>query len=76
MKRAVAVLYILVVACIAVATIVEKNSGTGVAHEMIYGAWWFTLLWAALAGCGIFYFIKRKVRLVYAVGFTFLLSLY
>ncbi len=46
----------------AVATIVEKSQGTSYVHAHYYGAWWFTLIWAALAALGVFYIIKMKVR--------------
>lgn len=46
----------------AVATIVEKGQGTSYVHAHFYGAWWFTLLWAALAALGFFHIIKMKVR--------------
>ena len=45
----------------AAATIVEKFHGAGVAYDCIYGAWWFSLLWAALCAAGIVWFLKRKV---------------
>lgn len=46
----------------AVATIVEKSQGTSYVHAHYYGAWWFILIWAALAALGIFHIIKMKVR--------------
>lgn len=44
------------------ATILEKSFGTPWAHEQIYGAWWFSCLWALLVAFGIAYMLKRKVR--------------
>ena len=62
MKKIVIMLYVVVVAVLAAATIVEKYQGTEFAADAIYGAWWFSALWALLAAAAIFYFIKRKVR--------------
>ena len=61
-KKIISTLYILVLIFMAVATIVEKNHGTDYVHAHYYGAWWFILIWAALAAFGVFYIIKRKVR--------------
>ena len=46
----------------AAATIVEKHEGTPFVSDHIYGAWWFSLLWALLAAVGISWFLKRRVR--------------
>ena len=62
MKRIVIVFYIVVVAVLAAATIVEKYQGTAYVGEHIFGAWWFSALWAVLTAVATFYFIKRKVR--------------
>ena len=61
-KKIIFILYILVLACMAAATIVEKSQGTDYAHAHYYGAWWFILIWAVLAALGAFYIIKRKVK--------------
>ena len=61
-KKIIFILYILVLICMATATIVEKSKGTDYVHAHYYGAWWFILIWAALTALGIFYIIKRKVR--------------
>jgi ABC-type transport system involved in cytochrome c biogenesis permease subunit len=62
MKRIVIVFYIVVVAVLAAATIVEKYLGTEYVSEHIFGAWWFSAIWAVLTAVATFYFIKRKVR--------------
>lgn len=62
MKRIVIVFYIVVVAVLAAATIVEKYLGTEYVSEHIFGAWWFSAMWAVLTAVATFYFIKRKVR--------------
>ena len=59
-KKIIFILYILVLVCMAAATIVEKSQGTDYAHAHYYGAWWFILIWAVLAALG--YIIKRKVK--------------
>ena len=61
-KKIIFILYILVLVCMAAATIVEKSQGTDYAHAHYYGAWWFILIWAVLAALGAFYIIRRKVK--------------
>ena len=61
-KKIIFILYILVLVCMAAATIVEKSQGTDYAHAHYYGAWWFILIWAVLVALGAFYIIKRKVK--------------
>lgn len=61
-KKIIFILYILVLVCMAAATIVEKSQGTDYAHAHYYGAWWFILIWAVLAALGAFCIIKRKVK--------------
>lgn len=61
-KKIIFILYILVLVCMAAATIVEKSQGTDYAHAHYYGAWWFILIWAVLAALGAFYIIKSEVR--------------
>lgn len=61
-KKIIFILYILVLVCMAAATIVEKSQGTDYAHAHYYGAWWFILIWAVVAALGAFYIIKRKVK--------------
>lgn len=67
MKRIVIVFYIVVVAVLAATTIVEKYLGTEYVSEHIFGAWWFSAMWAVLTAVATFYFIKRKVRRVSVV---------
>ena len=62
MKRGLIVMYIVVVAVMATATIIENVRGSEYVGDNIYGAWWFSVLWALLTAGGIFYFVKRKVR--------------
>ena len=61
-KKLLFVLYALVIVCMATATIVEKYQGSDFVGSHIYGAWWFTMLWALLAATAIVYFIKHRTR--------------
>ena len=62
LKKTVIALYMIVVVVMAAATIVEKYQGTSYVSEYIYGAWWFSSLWALLTAAAVFYFIRRRVR--------------
>ena len=62
MKRMLVFLYIAVVVSMAVATIIEKYQGTAYVADHVYGAWWFSVLWAMLTAVAVFYFVRRKVR--------------
>ena len=61
-KKALLSLYVLLIVVMAAATVVEHCTSTPFVSEHIYGAWWFTLLWALLAAGGIAYIVKRHVR--------------
>ena len=54
-------LYILIVVCIGFATIIEKYHGTTFVSEQIYGAWWFTALWAVLTVTACAYMLKQQL---------------
>ena len=62
MKKITSTFYIVVIVVMAIATIIEKYHGTQNVSENIYGAWWFSALWAVLTAFAIVYFLKRKVR--------------
>ena len=62
LRKTVITLYIVVVAVMAAATIVEKYEGTTYVADYVYGAWWFAALWALLTATAIFYLIRRRVR--------------
>ena len=62
MKKILTFFYVVTVVVMAAATIMEKFRGTGFVADYVYGAWWFSLLWAVLCAVGIVYFLKRKVR--------------
>ena len=61
-KKILFALYALVIVCMGAATIVEKYQGTDFVGSHIYGAWWFTLLWALLAATATLYYIKHRTR--------------
>lgn len=46
----------------AYATVIENGHDSQYANKFIYGAWWFSALWAILTATGIVYFLKRHVR--------------
>ena len=54
-------LYTLIVACIGIATIVEKYHGTSFVSEHIYGAWWFSVLWGVLTVASLAYIMKQRL---------------
>ena len=60
-KKIIYVLYILVIVCIGIATIIEKYKGTAFVGDNIYGAWWFALLWAMLAAASMSYMMQRRL---------------
>ena len=68
MKRTPHILYLLpfillavVVIVIAIATVLESHYGSSYAQTNVYGAWWFTTLWAltTLAGCWLL--LRKKM---------------
>ncbi|SHF92420.1 cytochrome c-type biogenesis protein CcsB [Prevotella scopos JCM 17725] len=61
-KKILAVIYILLVIVMAMATILGKYTSLDFVSDNIFGAWWFCLLWAAGTATGIVYFIQRKIR--------------
>ena len=54
-------LYALIVACIGVATVVEKYSGTDFVGDNIYGSWWFSALWAVLTVASLAYMMQQRL---------------
>ena len=54
-------LYTLIVVCIGFATIIEKYHGTAFVSEHIYGAWWFSALWAVLTVVACAYMLKQHL---------------
>lgn len=62
LRKALCSLYILVILVMAVATLAEEARGTAFVQQNVYGAWWFTVLWALLAAVSATWFVRRKVR--------------
>lgn len=62
LKKTLFALYVLVIVCMAAATVVEKYSGTDFVRSNVYGAWWFSLLWAVLTAAGIIYFLHHRCK--------------
>ena len=60
-KKVIFTLYILLVVCIGFATVVEKYHGTAFVGEHIYGAWWFSALWAVLTVASLAYIMKQHL---------------
>lgn len=67
MKKTVFTLYLIILIVLASATLVEHFVGTARTHELIYGSWWFTLLWAMLVVAGLALLVRRyrKRRLTF-----------
>ena len=47
--------------CIGLATVVEKYHGTTFVGEHIYGAWWFSALWAVLTVVACAYMVQQRL---------------
>lgn len=62
LKKTLFALYVLVIVCMAAATVVEKYSGTDFVRSNVYGVWWFSLLWAVLTAAGIIYFLHHRCK--------------
>ena len=60
-KITVCSLYTLIVVCIGFATVIEKYRGTTFVSEHIYGAWWFSALWAVLTIAALAYIIQQRL---------------
>lgn len=62
LKKTLFALYVLVIVCMAAATVVEKYSGTDFVRSNVYGAWWFSLLWAVLTAACVVYFLRHRCK--------------
>ena len=47
--------------CIGIATVIEKYRGTSFVGEQIYGAWWFSALWAVLTVAALAYIMQQRL---------------
>lgn len=62
MKKIIIALYALIVVVLGGATFVEHIQGRDFALQHIYGAWWFSLLWALLTAFGVAWIVRRRMR--------------
>lgn len=60
-KKLIFALYTLVIVCIGFATVIEKYQSTSYVSEHIYGAWWFSALWAVLTVSSLAYIVKQQL---------------
>ena len=61
MKKILFALYIVVILCMGIATLVEKYQGTEYVASHIYGSWWFSALWAVLTVVSLAYIMKQHL---------------
>ena len=61
-KRLLEIVYILIIAIMAIGTVIGKYTNLDYVSDNIFGSWWFCLLWAIGIAAGIVYFIKRKMH--------------
>ena len=61
-KKPLKFVYLLLVALMALGTIIGKYTSAEVVADQFFGAWWFTLLWAVGVALGTAYFIRQRVR--------------
>ncbi len=62
MKKIIIALYALIVVVLGGATFVEHIQGRNFALQHIYGAWWFSLLWALLTAFGVAWMVRQHMR--------------
>ena len=67
-KKTIFFLYCAIIICMGAATITENFNGSDFVGTYIYGTWWFSVLWALLAGATVLYFLKLRVRRVSTVA--------
>lgn len=67
LKKIILFFYLMVLICMGVATVIEKYHGTDYVSQHVYGAWWFSALWAILTAVAVIYFVRRKVKKAYIV---------
>lgn len=69
LKKLLFSLYMLIVACIGITTIIEKYYGTSFVSDHVYGSWWFVALWGALTIVACYYMFEQKLYKRFAVFF-------
>ena len=66
-KKIIFTLYTLIVVCIGFATVIEKYRGTAFVSDHIYGAWWFSALWAVLTVVALVHIMQQRLYKRFAV---------
>ena len=61
-KKITFIFYVVLIVVMAAATIIEHLNSTPFVSQYIYGAWWFSLLWALLVAVGVVYIAKSHLR--------------
>ena len=54
-------LFFIICLVLAAATCLEQARGTAEAHRLVYGSWWFVLLWALAAAVSLAVLLRRKL---------------
>lgn len=54
-------LFFIICLVLAAATCLEQARGTAEAHRLVYGTWWFVLLWALAAAVALAVIVRRKL---------------
>ena len=54
-------LFFIICLVLAAATCLEQARGTAEAHRLVYGRWWFVLLWALAAAVSLAVIVRRKL---------------
>ena len=62
LKKITILLYIVIIVVLGATTIIEHLQGSDYALSHLYGAWWFSLLWALLTAFGVAYIVRRRMR--------------
>ena len=65
-KKTLSIVYLLLIALMALGTIVGKYTSVEMAADQFFGAWWFTLLWAV--GVGLFHSTEGAASFVSAAS--------
>ena len=61
-ERVCLLLFFIICLVLAAATCVEQARGTAEAHRLVYGTWWFVLLWALAAAVALAVIVRRNLR--------------
>lgn len=67
LKKATFTVYAIVILVMAMATFIEKAQGSAYVFSNIYGAWWFTVLWAMLGILGVIYLLHQRLKQISVV---------